>query len=189
VREIARDPGIAPAQVALAGLRQIDPSGRMMPIVGASSVAQLQTEPGYLDLTLDAEQIARLDAISRINMGYPANSCAATLSAPCRPAARTISLTIVDIRARLTTPFRHSRRSANHYRRLCPKASAANALLNWPIAPRVCARDRRPQERAPGLRKAASNLNAIVLSRAATRARAWVPNILPPMATGARTAC
>jgi len=71
VREIARDLGAAPAQVALAGLRQIDPTGRVMPIVGASSVAQLRTNLGYLDLTLDAEQIARLDAISRIDMGYP----------------------------------------------------------------------------------------------------------------------
>ncbi len=64
VRQIAQEIGVPPSQVALAGLRQLDPSKRVLPIIGASSVEQLQANLGFLDLTLDDHHVAQLDEVS-----------------------------------------------------------------------------------------------------------------------------
>ncbi|MEO5597688.1 MAG: aldo/keto reductase [Novosphingobium sp.] len=71
VGEIAQDTGIPASQVALAALRQLGRHPNVLPIIGASSVAQLETNLGCLDVRLDDTQMARLDAASRIELGFP----------------------------------------------------------------------------------------------------------------------
>ena len=64
---LARDLGRSPAEVALAWVRQQG----TIPIVGATSVAQLDANIACLDLVLDADQLAGLDALSAIEKGFP----------------------------------------------------------------------------------------------------------------------
>jgi aryl-alcohol dehydrogenase-like predicted oxidoreductase len=71
VAEIAGETGLTPAQVAIAGLRGVDRTGRVLPILGASSVMQLTDNLGYLTATLDDAQITRLDEASAISLGFP----------------------------------------------------------------------------------------------------------------------
>jgi aryl-alcohol dehydrogenase-like predicted oxidoreductase len=59
LREVAHDAGATPNQVALAWL--LGGPTPVIPIVGASSVAQLEEALGALDLVLDEELRARLD--------------------------------------------------------------------------------------------------------------------------------
>jgi aryl-alcohol dehydrogenase-like predicted oxidoreductase len=61
--EVARELRATPSQVVLAWLLASRPS--IIPIVGASSVAQLDELLGALDVTLDRETMARLDAAGR----------------------------------------------------------------------------------------------------------------------------
>jgi aryl-alcohol dehydrogenase-like predicted oxidoreductase len=60
LREVAEDAGATVNQVVLAWL--IDAEIPMIPLVGASSVAQLDESLAAVDLELTAEQRARLDA-------------------------------------------------------------------------------------------------------------------------------
>jgi aryl-alcohol dehydrogenase-like predicted oxidoreductase len=60
LRTVADELGATPNQVVLAWM--IGGSTPIIPIVGASSVAQLEESLGALDLSLDDEQRARLDA-------------------------------------------------------------------------------------------------------------------------------
>jgi len=69
VREVAREVGRSPAQVALAWLRHRPIP--IIPIVGARRLEQFRDNLACLDLTLDAEQLGRLDAASRVELGFP----------------------------------------------------------------------------------------------------------------------
>jgi aryl-alcohol dehydrogenase-like predicted oxidoreductase len=60
LREVAKDTGATPNQVVLAWL--IGAEIPMIPLIGASSVAQLDESLAAVDLALTAEQRARLDA-------------------------------------------------------------------------------------------------------------------------------
>ena len=60
LREVAKDAGATVNQVVLAWL--IDAEIPMIPLVGASSVAQLDESLAAVDLELTAKQRARLDA-------------------------------------------------------------------------------------------------------------------------------
>ncbi len=60
LREVADETGCTPNQVVLAWLRQSDPP--VLPLIAASSSEQLAENLGALDLTLTADQMARLDA-------------------------------------------------------------------------------------------------------------------------------
>ena len=60
LREVAKDAGATVNQVVLAWL--IGAEVPMIPLVGASSVAQLDESLAAVDLELTAEQRARLDA-------------------------------------------------------------------------------------------------------------------------------
>ena len=64
---------MTPAQVAIAWARQqFGPhQPPIIPIVGASSLAQLTDNLGALDVTLDEAQLARLDEVSKIELGFP----------------------------------------------------------------------------------------------------------------------
>jgi aryl-alcohol dehydrogenase-like predicted oxidoreductase len=68
LRDIAGEIGATPAQVALAWVMA---KGVTSTILGARTPAQLEDNLGALEVALDAAQIARLDALSAIELGYP----------------------------------------------------------------------------------------------------------------------
>ena len=43
----------------------------MIPIIGARSLAQAEKNLGALELQLSGEELARLDTVSRIELGFP----------------------------------------------------------------------------------------------------------------------
>jgi aryl-alcohol dehydrogenase-like predicted oxidoreductase len=69
VLAVARECGRSPAQVALAWLRHR--AVPVIPIIGARRLEQFQDNLAALDLKLDAAQLERLDAASRIELGFP----------------------------------------------------------------------------------------------------------------------
>lgn len=70
---VAAELGRPPAQVAIGWVRQQEPGWGtpVIPIVGARSAAQLADNLGCLDLELSAGQLARLDAASAFQRGFP----------------------------------------------------------------------------------------------------------------------
>jgi aryl-alcohol dehydrogenase-like predicted oxidoreductase len=69
VREVAAELGCTPAQVGLAWtLRN---PGVTAPVIGARTPEQLEDNLGALEVDLTADQLARLDKISAIDLGYP----------------------------------------------------------------------------------------------------------------------
>lgn len=71
VREVADGLGVTPAQVALAWIRGKSPA--VLPLVGVSRVEQLTDNLGALDLALPPEAIARLEAATEFERGFPAD--------------------------------------------------------------------------------------------------------------------
>ncbi|BAV99660.1 aldo/keto reductase [Lysobacter enzymogenes] len=69
VKEVASELGKTPAQVALAWTL-LDPAVAS-PIVGVRTLAQLHDNLGALEVRFDDSQRARLDAASRIELGFP----------------------------------------------------------------------------------------------------------------------
>lgn len=69
VGKIARENGYAPSQVALNWLRQ--QAGGVIPIIGARKVSQVKENLACLDFLLTAEQMQRLNEISKIELGFP----------------------------------------------------------------------------------------------------------------------
>jgi aryl-alcohol dehydrogenase-like predicted oxidoreductase len=68
VVEIAREAGKSPAQVALNWLRA---KPGVIPILGARKFSQFEDNLRCLDWTLAADHVSRLDAASRIELGFP----------------------------------------------------------------------------------------------------------------------
>ena len=69
VMAVAREVGHAPAQVALAWLRQR--ATPVIPIIGARKLAQVKDNLACVDMRLEPALLQRLDAVSRIEMGFP----------------------------------------------------------------------------------------------------------------------
>ncbi len=69
VVRIAQEIGRSPSQVAIAWL--LHQRGRIIPILGVRRAAQLEELLGALDVTLSSEQLAALDAVSAIALGFP----------------------------------------------------------------------------------------------------------------------
>ncbi len=69
VARVAGELGRTPSQVAIAWARQKSP--RILPIVGATRSSQLKDNLACLEFELSAEQIRRLDEVSRIELGFP----------------------------------------------------------------------------------------------------------------------
>src|SRR5690606_38263904 len=69
VQAIAREKSVSPAQIALAWL--IGNRNANIPIIGVSSLRQLQDNLAALELTLSPEEWHRLDEASRIVLGFP----------------------------------------------------------------------------------------------------------------------
>lgn len=70
VQQVAREQSRSPAQVALAWTLQRS-APIVMPIIGARTLAQFDDNLGALDVVLEADQVARLDAASAITLGFP----------------------------------------------------------------------------------------------------------------------
>ena len=66
---VARECGHSPAQVALAWLRQRPTP--VIPIIGARKLAQVKDNLACVDFLLEPALVQRLDAVSRIEMGFP----------------------------------------------------------------------------------------------------------------------
>ncbi len=69
VLAVAREVGRSPAQVALAWLRQRQIP--VIPIVGARRMEQFKDNLACLELKLSEGQVARLDAASHVELGFP----------------------------------------------------------------------------------------------------------------------
>lgn len=69
VGAVAKQIGCSSSQVAVAWLLQ--QPDVVIPILGARTLKQLNDNLGALQITLDAEQLARLDEVSRIDLGFP----------------------------------------------------------------------------------------------------------------------
>ncbi len=68
VVEVAKEAGKSPAQVALNWLRA---RAGVIPIIGARKFSQFEDNMHCLDWSLDARHVARLDEVSRIELGFP----------------------------------------------------------------------------------------------------------------------
>jgi aryl-alcohol dehydrogenase-like predicted oxidoreductase len=73
VQSVAREIGCTPSQLAIAWVlaQQRPGSAPIVPLVGARKVEQLQDNLGALNVRLSPEHLARLDAVSRIDLGFP----------------------------------------------------------------------------------------------------------------------
>ncbi|MCL7937860.1 MAG: aldo/keto reductase [marine benthic group bacterium] len=71
VVSVAEEIGCAPSQVAISWVRQQE--GVVIPLVGARNLSQLRDNLGALDVELDADQLERLEEVSRIDLGFPHN--------------------------------------------------------------------------------------------------------------------
>ena len=71
VKSVSDETDHSMAQVALAWLRYRPVP--VIPIIGARKLSQFQDNLGSLDLTLSAEQLKALDAVSQIELGFPQN--------------------------------------------------------------------------------------------------------------------
>jgi aryl-alcohol dehydrogenase-like predicted oxidoreductase len=69
VDAVADELGATSAQVAVAWLRQRD--RRVIPILGARKLEQFRDVLGSLEVGLPPEHVARLDEVSRIELGFP----------------------------------------------------------------------------------------------------------------------
>jgi aryl-alcohol dehydrogenase-like predicted oxidoreductase len=69
VIDVAAEVGCTPAQAALSWVRQ--QPGVMIPLIGSTKVAQLQDNLESLKVTLSAAHLARLGAVSAIDLGFP----------------------------------------------------------------------------------------------------------------------
>ena len=69
VLKVAKEIGRSPAQVALAWLNHR--SVPVIPIIGARKLAQFKDNLASLEVKLDPAQVARLDEVSKIKLGFP----------------------------------------------------------------------------------------------------------------------
>lgn len=76
VQEVADRLGVTPAQVAIAWVRSR--SRAIHPIIGARRLSQLVENLGALTVSLPAELVARLDAATDFDIGFPTNFINAT---------------------------------------------------------------------------------------------------------------
>jgi len=73
VKKVAQETGRSMAQVAINWVRQQQQRSLMIPILGARTANQLQDNLAVLEWELDEEQLARLDEISKPELGFPHN--------------------------------------------------------------------------------------------------------------------
>jgi aryl-alcohol dehydrogenase-like predicted oxidoreductase len=71
VVDIAGDIGRTASQVALNWIRQKKSEGVFIPIIGGRTAGQIQDNLGCLEFELSSEHLAKLEEVSRIQLGYP----------------------------------------------------------------------------------------------------------------------
>ena len=71
VVSIAEEIGCSPSQVAIAWVRQQD--GVVIPLLGARNLPQLTENLGVLEIRLSDDQLATLDDVSQVDLGFPHN--------------------------------------------------------------------------------------------------------------------
>ena len=71
VMDIAAEIGKSPAQVAINWVRQQQHRAKIVPILGARKVSHMQSNLECLHFELEAEHLERLEAISKIDLGFP----------------------------------------------------------------------------------------------------------------------
>jgi aryl-alcohol dehydrogenase-like predicted oxidoreductase len=71
VADLAGEIGRSPTQVAINWVRARRDRAQIIPIIGARSVEQLDDALGCLEFELTDEQVARLDAVAPIDLGFP----------------------------------------------------------------------------------------------------------------------
>jgi aryl-alcohol dehydrogenase-like predicted oxidoreductase len=71
VNAVAAERGASAAQVAIAWVRAQQARGVIVPILGARRREQLEDNLGALELELTAAELARLEQVSRIELGFP----------------------------------------------------------------------------------------------------------------------
>ena len=71
VNTVAAERGASSAQVAIAWLRAQQARGVIVPMLGARRCEQLEDNLGALGLELTATELARLEEVSRIELGFP----------------------------------------------------------------------------------------------------------------------
>jgi aryl-alcohol dehydrogenase-like predicted oxidoreductase len=71
VNAVAAERGASSAQVAIAWLRAQQDRGVIVPILGARRPEQLEDNLGALELELTAAELARLEEVSHIQLGFP----------------------------------------------------------------------------------------------------------------------
>jgi aryl-alcohol dehydrogenase-like predicted oxidoreductase len=71
VNEIATEHDATATQVAIAWVRAQQARSVIVPILGARSRKQLEDNLGALDLELTGKDLARLDEVSRVELGFP----------------------------------------------------------------------------------------------------------------------
>lgn len=69
LQAVARELNATPMQVAIAWLRCRP--GHVIPIIGTSKPEQMRENLGALDIHLPAEQLAELDKVSAVDLGFP----------------------------------------------------------------------------------------------------------------------
>lgn len=69
VVQMANEIGCTPAQVALSWVRQ--QPGVIIPLLGATKLTQLHDNLDSLKVTVNPEQLSALDAVSKIDLGFP----------------------------------------------------------------------------------------------------------------------
>ncbi len=69
VSQVGREIGHSPSQVALAWLRA--QSSSVIPIVGTRQLSQIKDNLACVEITLSSEQLKRLNAASKIELGFP----------------------------------------------------------------------------------------------------------------------
>jgi aryl-alcohol dehydrogenase-like predicted oxidoreductase len=80
VNEIAAARGSTATQIAIAWVRAQHPRGVVIPILGARTRAQIDDNLAALDVRLSADELHRLDMVSRIELGFPYDFGAARLA-------------------------------------------------------------------------------------------------------------
>jgi aryl-alcohol dehydrogenase-like predicted oxidoreductase len=80
---VARDLGRSSTQIAIAWAMSSGPHGTI-PIIGARTAAQLEDSLGARDVVLSPEMRARLDGISKIDLGFPHDFLAPSMARTLR---------------------------------------------------------------------------------------------------------
>jgi aryl-alcohol dehydrogenase-like predicted oxidoreductase len=71
VNAVAAERGASSAQVAIAWVRAQQARSVIVPVLGARRTEQLEDNLGALELELTAAELARLEEVSRIELGFP----------------------------------------------------------------------------------------------------------------------